>query len=120
VENPTEEELAARFEPILQQELAELRRSSAQTAADRDPVELDQQSVGRLSRMDSLQMQAMANAVEQRRRNRSVLIERALRRIEEGEFGFCLSCGDFIGWRRLEIDPVTTQCVDCASGKEKA
>jgi len=50
----TPEDLAARFKPQLEAELAELRSASQDTAQTRKPVELDQQSVGRLSRMDAL------------------------------------------------------------------
>jgi DnaK suppressor protein len=46
----------------LEQEQAELMDISAAGADERRPVELDQQSVGRLSRMDALQVQAMAQA----------------------------------------------------------
>lgn len=88
--------------------------SSASTAANRDPVKLDQQSVGRLSRMDALQVQAMAQAEEARRQQRLRLIDAALRRIDEGEYGYCVSCGDDIPGKRLAFDPAAARCVDCA------
>lgn len=92
-----------------------LREASVHTAADRRPVELDQQSVGRLSRMDAMQQQAMAAAQETRRHGRIKGLEAAIRRIEAGEFGFCNDCGDFIGLPRLELDPTIMRCRDCAS-----
>lgn len=49
-------------------------------------VELDQQSVGRDSRIDALQMQAMSQAEQRRRAARRVAIQQALKRIEIGEF----------------------------------
>lgn len=107
-------ELERLFRPRLERELDELCRQSQGTEADRRPVELDQQSVGRLSRMDSMQVQAMANAVEQRRRNRRSLIVRALARLDGGDFGHCLSCDEFVGLRRLEVDPASVLCVECA------
>lgn len=119
MEDPDYDEIVRHFRPLLEKEKDELRAASEGTSADRDPVELDQQSVGRLSRMDSMQIQAMAHAVEQRRRNRGVMIERAFNRMDEGEYGYCGTCGDFIGWRRLAVDPLHVQCVDCASGREK-
>lgn len=111
---PDPKELEERFRPLIEAESSELQRQSDATAADRRPVELDQQSVGRLSRMDSLQMQAMAKAVEQRRKVRIVALEQALRRIAGGDYGYCVNCGEFIGMRRLEIDPATPKCVQCA------
>ena len=111
---PDDDELKRLFEPRLLAELEELQRQSDDTSADRKPVELDQQSVGRLSRMDAMQAQAMAEAVNARRKQRRTLIQQALQRMDQGEFGYCLTCGDFIGLKRLEIEPVSTHCVACA------
>ncbi|TVR06032.1 MAG: TraR/DksA family transcriptional regulator [Salinarimonadaceae bacterium] len=108
------EDLVAYFRPRIEVELAELEGDSRATDEDRRPVELDQQSVGRLSRMDAMQMQAIAAAVERRRRMRLVGLDQALRRMEAGEYGYCLDCGEFIGRRRLEIDPAAPKCVRCA------
>lgn len=112
--DPTQEELKTAFLPRLRDELDALRSASAQTAADRRPVELDQQSVGRLSRMDAMQQQAMAAAQETRRLARVRALEAAIRRIDAGEFGWCDDCGEFIGRRRLELEPTVMRCRDCA------
>ena len=79
------------------------------------PVELDQSRVGRLSRMDAMQVQAMAKAAETRRMNGRERIDRALLRLEENEFGACLRCGEDIALKRLDIDPTTPFCLACAS-----
>lgn len=91
-----------------------LTSDSATTADSRAPVTLDQQSVGRLSRMDALQAQAMAHAQEERRRIRVRLIDGALQRVESGDYGYCVECGEDISPRRLDVDPATARCVDCA------
>lgn len=114
MKEPTHEELKAAFLPRLRDELDGLRTASMQTAGDRRPVELDQQSVGRLSRMDAMQQQAMAAAQEARRSGRIRALEAAIRRIEVGEFGWCDGCGEFIGMRRLELEPTVMRCRDCA------
>ena len=85
------------------------------TEDERRPVELDQQSVGRLSRMDAMQVQAMAQAVEGRRRQRQAQIAAALKRLDEGEFGYCVVCGEDIPIKRLEVDLTAARCVECAS-----
>jgi DnaK suppressor protein len=92
-------------------ELQELAESSADS---RKPVELDQTRVGRLSRMDALQSQAMSLEAERRRKLELQRIEASLKRIEEGEYGYCVSCGEQIPLRRLELDPTLPTCVDCA------
>lgn len=82
-------------------------------------VELDQTSVGRLSRMDALQAQAMS--IETKRR-RSIMLQRidsALKRMDQGEFGICLRCEEEIDPKRLEFDPTTLMCIDCANMAEK-
>jgi DnaK suppressor protein len=79
-----------------------------------ETVELDQARVGRLSRMDAMQAQQMALETGRRNRSRLILVRRALERIEQGEFGDCLECGEPIDPRRLEVDPTATRCIDCA------
>jgi len=98
----------------LQAERAALMVSSAATSDNRSPVTLDQQSVGRLSRMDAMQQQEMAKAEEDRRQHRLRLISAALSRLDEGEYGYCMTCGTDIPEKRLEVDPAAAQCVDCA------
>ena len=46
-------------------------------------------------------------------------IEAALRKIEEGSFGECVSCGDDIGIARLKARPVAELCIECKSEQEK-
>jgi DnaK suppressor protein len=95
--------------------LDELRTASASTAESRKPVELDQSSVGRLSRIDSMQMQEMALASERRRETELLRIEAAIRRIDNEDYGFCIVCDEPIAPRRLEADPAVPTCVRCAS-----
>jgi DnaK suppressor protein len=76
-------------------------------------VELDQASVGRLSRMDALQAQEMALETQRRRQYQLQKIEGALRRIESGDYGDCFVCGRAIDVRRLAVDPTHTRCAQC-------
>ncbi len=81
-------------------------------------VELDQNRVGRLSRMDAMQGQAMAKASTSRQKQQLRLINQALVRIEQGSFGYCLECDELIAIKRLEIDPAASYCIDCAQAFE--
>ena len=92
----------------------ELELCSRMAEDDRATVELDQQSVGRLSRMDALQRQAMAEAAERARTMEIRKINAALDRIEEGVYGYCLECGEEIAAKRLAVDPAASHCVRCA------
>ena len=92
--------------------LAELEEYSQDAC---QPVELDQTRVGRLSRMDALQGQAIARETARRRDNEIARIEAAMKRIESGEYGYCLSCGELIAGKRLALGPTATVCITCAS-----
>lgn len=94
-----------------QQELENLSEISREA---RDTVTLDQQSVGRLSRMDAMQQQAMAEAQERTRQFDLQRIELAWRRIREGDYGYCVQCDEEIPDGRLAIDPMAECCVACA------
>jgi DnaK suppressor protein len=94
--------------------LAELQEVDALSDDDRKPVELDQQSVGRLSRVDAMQRQAMAFASQARRQHEARMITAALGRIDEGEFGWCGGCGEPIPLARLSLDATIATCIDCA------
>ena len=91
----------------------ELERDSKAAADSRRPVELDQQAVGRLSRMDALQNQAMQIETERRRQAGLRRIEQALNRLADGDYGNCMVCDDEIEAKRLEHDPAAPTCVGC-------
>lgn len=101
----------------LLEERAALQARSESDEDARRPVAVDQPSVGRISRMDALQMQAMALETERRRQVQLQRIAAALARLDEGEFGYCVTCGDRIPPKRLEFDLTTPHCVRCAEGK---
>ena len=86
---------------------------------DTRPLALDQGAVGRLSRVDALQGQAMAVETQRRRDRELQRIEAALTRLDEGEYGLCLECEEEIPLRRLEVDPAALFCIDCATRRER-
>ena len=104
----------ATIEERLQARRQELLRLTAAHEEESQQVELDQSSVGRLTRMDALQSQAMEAEVERRRIAELARIATALERLEQGEYGYCVSCGEPIAPKRLELDPATPLCVNCA------
>ena len=103
------------FRSLLRQRRKELEAYSEMSAEARAAVELDQSSVGRVSRIDAIQQQAMALVTERNRERDLQRIKAALVRIDEGEFGYCVDCGENIAEKRLEFDPSVPQCVDCAA-----
>lgn len=107
----TEEE--ARAALIARQ--AELTAEDRISDEARAPVALQQDSVGRLSRMDAMQQQAMAQAQERRRSAERARIAAALKRLDDGEWGYCAKCGEEIAEKRLAHDPSVARCVGCAA-----
>ena len=98
----------------IEAEVSELRDLSTVSKEGRAPVELDQQSVGRLSRMDAMRQQSMDIAREDRRQARLQVLVAALGRLDEDEYGYCLRCGEDIPVARLDVDPAVSLCVGCA------
>ncbi len=62
--------------------------------------------------------------VELRTRNRYLKliskIDAAIRRIEEGDYGYCEETGEPIGLKRLEARPVATLSIEAQERHEKA
>ena len=98
----------------LETQRAELERHADGEAEKILTVTLDQQAVGRLSRIDAMQGQQMALAQARRREAELKRIEATLARLDDEEFGYCSECGDAIAIRRLELDPTAQTCIDCA------
>ena len=104
----------AHFRQLLLQRRAELEGVEDTGRQAADTVELDQSRVGRLSRMDAMQAQAMSQEAGRRRERELQRIDAALRRIDSGDYGYCLVCDEPIDPRRLAIDPAATHCIRCA------
>ena len=100
----------------LQDELLQVQQTGDEAA---QIVELDQSKVGRVSRMDALQNQAMAKESQQRRILQLQRITGALQRIDKEAFGLCARCEEEIHYKRLELDPTTVLCIDCANKRGK-
>ncbi|HDY86618.1 MAG TPA: TraR/DksA family transcriptional regulator [bacterium] len=95
----------------LRDELQKIEQTGNEAA---QTVELDQSRVGRLSRMDALQAQAMSIESGRRRNIKMKRIDAALKRIDKDEFGLCMKCEEEINPRHLEVDPTAPLCINCA------
>lgn len=97
----------------IEAELAHIESDTAQANLSAGTVELDQQSTGRLSRMDALQQQAMAIELRQRAALRQRKLVAALARMDAGTYGVCCECGDILEPERLNADAATVFCMPC-------
>ena len=111
--SPFTKKQLATYRERLEGLIAELEAMDSLTEDSRKPVELDQTTQGRLSRMDALQVQAMQEATADRRRSEKMRAKAALERMDAGDFGYCVSCGEDIPKKRLDHDPTVPTCVDC-------
>ena len=112
--SPFTKKQLAEYRDRLEGLIADLEALDSLTKESRRPVELDQTTQGRLSRMDALQVQAMQEATADRRRSEKMRAKAALERMDAGDFGYCVSCGEDIPKKRLDHDPTVPTCVDCA------
>lgn len=105
----------------LKEDLSALADKLRETLADRsrtETVDLEL-PIGRLSRVDAMQQQAMAEAERRRAGLRLDAVLAAIDFFEEGDYGFCKACGDDMPWGRLKALPETPLCVPCLSLHEK-
>jgi DnaK suppressor protein len=99
----------------LERQLAKLEKSMIVTDEALKTVELDQGSVGRLSRMDSLQNQGIAKGLRERENVRLALIQEAIRRLDAGTYGVCTACGGEVAFERLCVFPESATCTPCSA-----
>jgi DnaK suppressor protein len=91
----------------------DIQQQEAIFQKENKPLELDQTRLGRLSRMDAMQVQQMELETSRRRVLQLSKIDGALQRIKSGEYGFCYICGEELDENRLLIDPTVTRCMAC-------
>jgi len=112
---------AAQVEELYADLLALREALTAELAAPSDreaTVDLDQ-PIGRVSRVDALQQQKMAQAQRTRQRARLGQVAVAVRAYADGEYGDCRACGEAIGYDRLKAKPESPLCVSCAASSER-
>ncbi len=116
------EELTAAEIATLRSELEslkeELEARLIATAADAKPVTLDQSAVGRVSRMDAMQGQALAQATRRTLQLRLSQCGAALRAVADGDYGLCRKCQEPVGIRRLRVKPEAPFCLACQSSAD--
>ncbi len=103
---------------LLEAQKQTLEQQLKQVEASTQPVTLDQQSVGRVSRIDAIQQQQMAVANRQTLMQHLYATNNSLKRIGDSEYGYCLECAEPIGFARLQVKPYAPYCLTCQTDKE--
>lgn len=98
----------------LQRTLARLERNMKVHGNGRPP-ELDQSAMGRLSRIEALQNQGLAQNLQERERVQLAQVMDALKRLEDGCYGICTQCRGPVGFERLMVFPEARHCSRCSN-----
>lgn len=96
--------------------LTRLERSMKSSVGADRPRDLEQDTVGRLSRIEALQSQGLTKTLAEREKAQLAQLVAALGRLEEGTYGACNCCGGAIPFERLIVFPETLACATCACG----
>lgn len=75
----------------------------------REPLEAD--SSEQAAQLGNVEV---VSALENEAVNEIVQIDAALRRLEAGHYGICVTCGEDISPKRLDAWPASAECLDCA------
>lgn len=116
VQSPLRADQISSVRDELLRALNKLERSLKISGENARPRDLEQDTVGRLSRIDALQTAGLTANLEERERSQLRQVVEALRRIEEGTYGACNGCGAAIPFERLMVFPETLACAVCARG----
>lgn len=109
-----------KFKELLQEQLAELLKEASSTVggmADEEKKETFPDPTDRASLETN---RNFTLRIRDRERKLITKIKEALKRIEQGEFGICESCGGEISQARLKVRPVTTLCIACKTEAEES
>ena len=107
------------FKKRLGERLEEIIAAQESRKKEVAPVELDQARVGRLTRMDAMQQQAMSQAAARLADLERQRIKSALGRMQSGDYGYCIICDEEIAEGRLRFDPSILTCISCAKEADR-
>ena len=102
-----------KYRKQLEESLVEIEQYLEKTEESAEAVSPDK-SLGRLSRMEAMQDQQLMLEARRRKKMQKVAVQSALQRIDNGQFGTCIFCGQPIAPERLEFTPEATTCVKCS------
>lgn len=98
---------------IINDKIEETRKEIKELEELTKPIAPDN-AIGRLSRMDAINNKTINDAALREQKSRLQKLERALTKLDEGNYGKCIKCGEEIPFGRLKFMPWTSKCVKCA------
>ena len=104
----------ATYRKQLEESLVEIDQYLQKTEESAEAVSPDK-GLGRLSRMEAMQDQQLILEARRRKKMQKIAVQAALQRIENGQFGACIFCGNASALDRLEVAPESSTCVNCSA-----
>lgn len=102
-----------KFRVLIESRTKDISEKLTEENSETKPVAPDV-AIGRLSRIDSMQMQQMALNARQRLKSELQKLQNALLRIDKETYGNCALCRKEIAEARLEAQPDAILCINCA------
>ena len=107
-----------RFKKLLEEKRVALLENAKQTIAE--DMTLDANDLpDEMDLASSEYIQSFTFRLRGREKTFLDKIDLALKKIEDGSFGGCDSCGEEISVKRLEARPETTLCIRCKEDQER-
>lgn len=112
--SPIPERRRKKVRRALEVELRRLERRMGATDERFGPAELDACAVGRAPESQDLERIAIARSLREREHEQLAELQRALRRLDDGVYGRCTTCGGEIAQERLDVFPAAARCSACS------
>lgn len=108
------EEEKRELRTLIEEEIAHLNKEAVRLEEVVKPVAPDN-AIGRLTRMEAINAKSMNEANLRTARLRMSKLRDTLERLEDEDFGICVSCERPIPVKRIMLVPESTRCVRCLS-----
>jgi len=98
---------------LIVNQIADLEKQINLSEESSQTVELDQTLAGRVSRIDAIQQQKMAESSNLRDKKLVIDLKTALEKLPNDDYGICQECDEPISIARLQIKPESIYCISC-------
>lgn len=95
--------------------IAKMKKTIERLHEQIKPIEVNDGSIGRVTRMDAIQQKSMLEANLRSAEELLSNLERALDNLDKPFFGICAKCQRQIPLERILVIPETRFCVNCAA-----
>ena len=102
-----------KLKSLIVNQISELEKQISLSDESSQRVELDQTLAGRVSRIDAIQQQKMAESSNLRDKKLVIDLKASLDKLSNDDYGICQECDEEISIQRLQIKPESIYCINC-------